>query len=365
MVFTTRLPLSMESLTPSTFHRQAYVCAIATVTRRGILVKSAGSLELLSQCGTVALDKTGAQWGRGGELLSQCGTVALDKTRDAPLVCRMRPLRLFTLSWGTLHVVARPLRRCCPHHCLNPTPLLAGTLTTGSLTLTDTVRIHCGALSCSSGGGSDTSSLSDPGTPSTQSSSSSPFVESPLPSSSSSSSSSGTPRSENSGPRFSLTADSSSNSSGSSSRSSLGGSGTFSLGSSGAGSDVPLGGTRAVSREGFEAAGKEPGCSGRDEKLLPGSGEDAFLGTAAMQYCVALSRASNHPVSRAVVQAATAAAAAAAGAEGLAEGSAEVQVSMFEQVCDPPGVEFIIMLCCDDRSSAESSPVSLVTWRGL
>ena len=49
----------MESLTPSTFHRQAYVCAIATVTRRGILVKSAGSLELLSQCGTVALDKTG------------------------------------------------------------------------------------------------------------------------------------------------------------------------------------------------------------------------------------------------------------------------------------------------------------------
>ena len=35
------------------------MCAIATVTRRGVLVKSAASLELLGQCTTVALDKTG------------------------------------------------------------------------------------------------------------------------------------------------------------------------------------------------------------------------------------------------------------------------------------------------------------------
>ncbi len=37
----------------------AYVCAIATITRKGVLVKSAGSLDSLSQCTTVALDKTG------------------------------------------------------------------------------------------------------------------------------------------------------------------------------------------------------------------------------------------------------------------------------------------------------------------
>ncbi|GAX79391.1 hypothetical protein CEUSTIGMA_g6832.t1 [Chlamydomonas eustigma] len=37
----------------------AYVCAIATVTSRGVLVKSSASLELLNSCGTVALDKTG------------------------------------------------------------------------------------------------------------------------------------------------------------------------------------------------------------------------------------------------------------------------------------------------------------------
>jgi len=37
----------------------AYVCAIATITRKGVLVKSAGSLDALHECGTVALDKTG------------------------------------------------------------------------------------------------------------------------------------------------------------------------------------------------------------------------------------------------------------------------------------------------------------------
>lgn len=37
----------------------AYVCAIATVTRRGVLVKSAAALDALLTCSTVALDKTG------------------------------------------------------------------------------------------------------------------------------------------------------------------------------------------------------------------------------------------------------------------------------------------------------------------
>lgn len=37
----------------------AYVCAISTITRKGVLMKSAASLDLLNQCGTVALDKTG------------------------------------------------------------------------------------------------------------------------------------------------------------------------------------------------------------------------------------------------------------------------------------------------------------------
>eukprot|EP00798_Chlamydomonas_sp_ICE-L_P027121 gene27121-2349_t len=37
----------------------AYVCAISTITRKGVLVKSAGSLDSLVRCTTVALDKTG------------------------------------------------------------------------------------------------------------------------------------------------------------------------------------------------------------------------------------------------------------------------------------------------------------------
>jgi Cd2+/Zn2+-exporting ATPase len=37
----------------------AYVCAIAAITRKGILVKSAASLDQLNHCTTIALDKTG------------------------------------------------------------------------------------------------------------------------------------------------------------------------------------------------------------------------------------------------------------------------------------------------------------------
>jgi Cd2+/Zn2+-exporting ATPase len=37
----------------------AYVCALAAITKRGILVKSAGALDALASCQAVALDKTG------------------------------------------------------------------------------------------------------------------------------------------------------------------------------------------------------------------------------------------------------------------------------------------------------------------
>lgn len=37
----------------------AYVCAIATITRRGVLLKSAAAIDALLTCSTVALDKTG------------------------------------------------------------------------------------------------------------------------------------------------------------------------------------------------------------------------------------------------------------------------------------------------------------------
>ncbi len=37
----------------------AYVCAIATITRRGVLVRSGAALDALLSCSTVALDKTG------------------------------------------------------------------------------------------------------------------------------------------------------------------------------------------------------------------------------------------------------------------------------------------------------------------
>lgn len=45
----------------------AYVCAISTVTRKGVLMKSAAALDLLHQCGTVALDKTGRGRAPGGQ----------------------------------------------------------------------------------------------------------------------------------------------------------------------------------------------------------------------------------------------------------------------------------------------------------
>ena len=35
----------------------AYVCAISTITRRGVLVKSSAAIDLLHECDTVALDK--------------------------------------------------------------------------------------------------------------------------------------------------------------------------------------------------------------------------------------------------------------------------------------------------------------------
>ncbi len=37
----------------------AYVCAIATITRKGVLVRSGAALDALLSCTTVALDKTG------------------------------------------------------------------------------------------------------------------------------------------------------------------------------------------------------------------------------------------------------------------------------------------------------------------
>eukprot|EP00798_Chlamydomonas_sp_ICE-L_P019394 gene19394-26044_t len=37
----------------------AYVCALATITHKGVLVKSAATLDMLSKCSIVALDKTG------------------------------------------------------------------------------------------------------------------------------------------------------------------------------------------------------------------------------------------------------------------------------------------------------------------
>jgi cation transport ATPase len=40
----------------------AYVCAIATITRKGVLVRSGAALDALITCTTVALDKTGASW---------------------------------------------------------------------------------------------------------------------------------------------------------------------------------------------------------------------------------------------------------------------------------------------------------------
>jgi len=40
----------------------AYVCAIATITRKGVLVKSAAAIDALLTCTTIALDKTGTGW---------------------------------------------------------------------------------------------------------------------------------------------------------------------------------------------------------------------------------------------------------------------------------------------------------------
>jgi cation transport ATPase len=37
----------------------AYVCSIATITRKGVIVKSAQAVDALLNCRTVALDKTG------------------------------------------------------------------------------------------------------------------------------------------------------------------------------------------------------------------------------------------------------------------------------------------------------------------
>ena len=48
----------------------AYVCSIATITRKGVIVKSAQAVDALLSCHTVALDKTGVlvswlQWQDG------------------------------------------------------------------------------------------------------------------------------------------------------------------------------------------------------------------------------------------------------------------------------------------------------------
>jgi len=37
----------------------AYVCAIATITRKGVIVKSASAIDALLTCKTIAVDKTG------------------------------------------------------------------------------------------------------------------------------------------------------------------------------------------------------------------------------------------------------------------------------------------------------------------
>ena len=274
----------------------AYVCALACITRKGVLVKAADSLDALARCSHLMIDKTGRRQGGGGgrgghiELtgrggrLDEAGRPASHQVRSS-----LSPTGTSSITPGSV-----TLTLTLPH--------TTGTITSGSLTLT-TAELFCATPTPEEAPWRQLYPL--------------PARGPDLPSSSSSSISSSSSSSISSSPggEFSTSSSSISSSPG----------GEFSTGSSSSSPNREEPGVVSRSRRSSSSSssglteGSEAAASSLDVDVLRPRDVSVLL-----PYAVALSRASNHPVSRAMAKWGEQQERAAAAAEG--RGAALVQV---------------------------------------